>query len=84
MGRPWLHRHKIVPSTYHQCVKGHLNGKVFRTLANPLPFDQTETHFTEAAFYDEFTPSGEAIVSCPGDIVLLAWNDIKDKPNLDL
>ena len=25
--RPWLHKHKLVPSTYHQCVKGRLNGK---------------------------------------------------------
>ncbi|GKU89659.1 hypothetical protein SLEP1_g3772 [Rubroshorea leprosula] len=84
LGRPWLHRHKIVPSTYHQCVKGRLNGKVSCTLANPLPFDQIETHFIEATFYDEFAPSSEAIVSCPSDIVLLAWNDIKDKPNLDI
>ena len=22
LGRPWLHKHRLVPSTYHQCVKG--------------------------------------------------------------
>ena len=27
LGRPWLHRHKLVPSTYHQCVKGRFLGK---------------------------------------------------------
>ena len=27
LGRPWLHKHKLMPSTYHQCVKGRFNGK---------------------------------------------------------
>uniref|UniRef100_A0A2N9GXZ1 Peptidase A2 domain-containing protein n=1 Tax=Fagus sylvatica TaxID=28930 RepID=A0A2N9GXZ1_FAGSY len=27
LGRPWLHKHQLIPSTYHQCVKGRLNGK---------------------------------------------------------
>jgi hypothetical protein len=27
LDRPWLHKHKLVSSTYHQCVKGRLNGK---------------------------------------------------------
>ena len=30
LGRPWLHKHRLVPSTYHQCVKGRLNGKMIR------------------------------------------------------
>ena len=25
LGRSWLHKHRLVPSTYHQCVKGRLN-----------------------------------------------------------
>ena len=36
LGQPWLHRHKLVPSTYHQCVKGRLNGKPIRIPANIL------------------------------------------------
>ncbi|GKU96143.1 hypothetical protein SLEP1_g9414 [Rubroshorea leprosula] len=84
LGRPCLHQHKIVPSTYHQCVKGRLNGRVFRISANPLPFDQIETHFVEISFYDELAPSGEAMVSRLGGIVLPAWNDIKDNLDLDL
>ena len=24
LGRPWLHKHQLIPSTYHQCVKGRL------------------------------------------------------------
>uniref|UniRef100_A0A2N9HSJ2 Integrase catalytic domain-containing protein n=1 Tax=Fagus sylvatica TaxID=28930 RepID=A0A2N9HSJ2_FAGSY len=34
LGRPWLHKHKLVSSTYHQCVKGRLNGKPIRIAAN--------------------------------------------------
>ena len=36
--RPWLHKHQLVLSTYHQCVKGRLNGRMIRIAANPLPF----------------------------------------------
>ena len=25
LGRSWLHKHCLIPSTYHQCVKGRLN-----------------------------------------------------------
>uniref|UniRef100_A0A2N9INS0 RNA-directed DNA polymerase n=1 Tax=Fagus sylvatica TaxID=28930 RepID=A0A2N9INS0_FAGSY len=53
LGRPWLHKHQLIPSTYHQCVKGRLNGKPIRIAANSAPFDQSESHFVEAALYDE-------------------------------
>ncbi|XP_075645321.1 uncharacterized protein LOC142616329 [Castanea sativa] len=51
--RPWLHKHKLVPSTYHQCVKRRFNGKPLRIPANPTPFDLSEAHYFEATFYDE-------------------------------
>ena len=35
LGRPWLHKHRLVPSTYHQCVKRRLNGRMIRIAANP-------------------------------------------------
>ena len=42
LGRPWLHMHRLVPSSYHQCVKGRLNGRMIRIAANPSPFEQAE------------------------------------------
>ena len=33
LGRLWLHKHWLVLSTYHQCVKGRLNGKMIRIAA---------------------------------------------------
>ena len=63
--RPWLHKHKLISSTYHQCVKGRLNEKPIRIPANPTPFDQSEAHYLEAAFYDQLTISGEDTIAKP-------------------
>ena len=52
LGRPWLHKHRLVPSTYHQCVKGRLNGRMIRIAANHSPFKQAEAHLVETMFYD--------------------------------
>uniref|UniRef100_A0A2N9EJH5 Uncharacterized protein n=1 Tax=Fagus sylvatica TaxID=28930 RepID=A0A2N9EJH5_FAGSY len=65
LGRPWLHKHKLVSSTYHQCVKGRLNGKPIRIAANSCPFDQTEAHFVEAALYDDLASTGEPSIVRP-------------------
>ena len=41
LGRPWLHKHRLVPSTYHQCMKGRLNGRMIQIAANPSPFEHS-------------------------------------------
>uniref|UniRef100_A0A2N9EXF3 Uncharacterized protein n=1 Tax=Fagus sylvatica TaxID=28930 RepID=A0A2N9EXF3_FAGSY len=84
LGRPWLHKHKLVSSTYHQCVKGRLNGKPIRIAANSSPFDQTEAHFVEAALYDDLASTGEPSIVRPCGTPLPAWEDIKDDPEVDL
>jgi hypothetical protein len=84
LGRPWLHKHQLIPSTYHQCVKGRLNGKPIRIAANSTPFDQSESHFVEAALYDEITPAGEASLAKPIGIPLPKWEEIRDAPEADL
>ena len=84
LGRPWLHKHQLIPSTYHQCVKGRLNGKPIRIAANSTPFDQFESHFVEAALYDEITSAGEASLAKPIGIPLPKWEEIKDAPEADL
>uniref|UniRef100_A0A2N9GIL0 RNA-directed DNA polymerase n=1 Tax=Fagus sylvatica TaxID=28930 RepID=A0A2N9GIL0_FAGSY len=84
LGRPWLHKHQLIPSTYHQCVKGRLNGKPIRIAANSAPFDQSESHFVEAALYDEITPAGEASLAKPIGIPLPKWEEIRDAPGADL
>ncbi|XP_026399787.1 uncharacterized protein LOC113295675 [Papaver somniferum] len=38
LGRPWLHDNKIVPSTYHQCLKTTMNEEVVRIPASLSPY----------------------------------------------
>ena len=84
LGRPWLHNHQLISSTYHQCVKGGLNGKPIFIAANPTPFDQSESHFVEASLYDEITLAGEAPLSKPVGNPLPRWEDIRDDLEVDL
>ena len=84
LGRPWLHKHRLVPSTYHQCVKGRLNGKMICIAANPSPFEQAEAHLVETMFYDQWAPSGENSVAKPRGTFVPRWEDVQDDPEPDL
>ena len=80
LGRPCLHKHKLVPSIYHQCVKGRFSGKPICIPANPTPFDL----YFEATFYDKLTPSGEDSTLRPVGIPLPSWQDIENNPEIDM
>ena len=84
LGRPWLHKHQLVPSTYHQCVKGRLNGRMIRIAANPSPFEQVEAHLVETIFYDQWAPSRESLVSKPRGTFMPKWEDVQGDPEPDL
>ena len=84
LGRPWLHKHRLVPSTYHQYVKGRLNDKMIRIVANPLPFEQAEAHLVEAMFYNQWAPSGESLVSKPRGTFVTKWEDVQGDPEPNL
>nr|XP_023906284.1 uncharacterized protein LOC112018007 [Quercus suber] len=84
LGRPWLHKHRLVPSTYHQCVKGRMNGKMIHIATNHSPFEQAEAHLVETMFYDQWAPSGENSVSKPQGTFVPKWRDIQDDPEPDL
>uniref|UniRef100_A0A2N9EV74 Integrase catalytic domain-containing protein n=1 Tax=Fagus sylvatica TaxID=28930 RepID=A0A2N9EV74_FAGSY len=84
LGCPWLHKHKLVSSTYHQCMKGRLNGKPIRIPVNNTPFDETEVHFVEAAFYEDLALAEESSTSRTMGMPLPAWEDIRDHPEADL
>ena len=53
LGRPWLHKHCLIPSMYYQRIKGRLNGRPVRIPANRNPFSQGEVNFAETMFYNE-------------------------------
>lgn len=48
-GRTWIHLHKAVPFTYHQCVKAFPKGNNIYIYVNTSSFQQGEAHFSEAA-----------------------------------
>lgn len=51
LGRPGIHENKVVPSTYHQCLK-YYESKVEKTVvADDEPFTEVESHFVDAKFY---------------------------------
>ena len=60
LGCPWLHKHCLIPSTYHQCVKGRLVGRLVRIPANHNLSSQGEVNFMETMFYDELEPDDES------------------------
>ena len=84
LGRSWLHKHRLVLSTYHQCVKGRLNGRMIRIVANPSPFKQAEVHLVETMFYDQWALSRENSVSKPRGTFVPRWEDIRSYPEPDL
>nr|POF10230.1 hypothetical protein CFP56_14167 [Quercus suber] len=62
LGQPWIHKHCLVPLTYHQFMKGRLIGKPIKIAGNPSPFNRNEVNFVETMFYDELAPIEECFV----------------------
>ena len=54
LGRPWLHRYKVVPSTVHQCFKYYQDGIQKKVVADMKPFAVSETYFADYRYYDEY------------------------------
>ena len=79
-----MHKHRLVPSTYHQCVKGMLNGKMIHIAANPSSFEQAEAHLVETMFYDQWALSGESSVLNPQGTFMPRWEDIQNNLKPDL
>lgn len=84
LGWPWLHKHRLIPSTYHQCVKGRLNGKTIWIAANPSSFEQAKVHLVETIFYNEWESSRESSASKPSGTFVPRWEGIENnlEPNL--
>ena len=66
------------------CVKGRLNGRMIRIVANPSPFEQAEAHLVETMFYDQWAPSRESSVSKPRGTFVPKWEDIQSDLEPDL
>src|SRR4051812_15674715 len=54
LGRSWIHRNHIVPSTLHQVMKYvDAQGQVRTLVAEQRPFKGMENYFTDALLYQE-------------------------------
>src|SRR3954462_5893151 len=54
LGRPWIHKNHIVPSTLHQVMKYvDAQGQVRTLIAEQRPFKGVENYFTDALLYQE-------------------------------
>ena len=53
LGRPWIHKNGVVPSTLHQCIKfvGD-DGMIHRVFADKKPFKGKEVHFADSQMYE--------------------------------
>ncbi|XP_070040883.1 uncharacterized protein [Nicotiana tomentosiformis] len=51
LGRPWIYENKVVPSTYHQCLKYYEGEIEKKIVADDEPFTEAESHFADAKFY---------------------------------
>ncbi|KAL4305618.1 hypothetical protein AHAS_Ahas16G0096300 [Arachis hypogaea] len=58
LGRPWIHLHQCVPSSWHQCIKSSWIGKDISISATVTPFDKGEAHLVDASFYEELALPG--------------------------
>ena len=52
LARPWIHDHRCVPSSWHQCIKAApLKGNQIRIRGLRNPFMLEEAHFFKASFF---------------------------------
>jgi len=60
LGRPWIHRNSIVPSTLHQVMK-YIDGggKVWTLIAKRHPFKGVENYFTDSLLYQDSLETGD-------------------------
>ncbi|BFG41078.1 hypothetical protein CerSpe_273520 [Prunus speciosa] len=83
LGRPWLNKHKLVVSTYHQCVKGRIGLRPLHIPGNQAPFNKNEAHYSEAEFYTECIGAGSSPSKDFGTY-LPSWTEIRDLSNEEL
>ncbi|XP_062213734.1 uncharacterized protein LOC133914699 [Phragmites australis] len=52
LGRPWIHKYQVVPSTLHQCFKFMDNkGEQHRIIGNLFPYTVQEVHHADAKYF---------------------------------
>ncbi|KAL4391166.1 hypothetical protein AHAS_Ahas03G0217900 [Arachis hypogaea] len=58
LGRPWIHLHRCVHSSWHQYIKSSWRGKDITISTTVTPFDAGEAHLVDASFSEELALPG--------------------------
>jgi hypothetical protein len=72
LGRPWIRKYHVVPSTLHQCLKFlDSKGEQHRIAANPTPYSTHESHHADVKYYFSSSESyvQQGRVTPPVDII---------------
>ena len=62
LGRPCFHKHGVMASTLHQCLKYYRNGEK-KINGDVKPFTKAESHFADAKFFKEGVAPKETMSS---------------------
>lgn len=76
-----MHKYAVVPSSYHQCLKGIWAGKRVTIPAIESPFEACEAHLSEVVYFFEVEEACEAVIVKPVGVKLPKWEDIKGEPS---
>jgi hypothetical protein len=79
LGRSWMHRFAVIPSSYHQCLKAIWAGKKVTVAASDRPFEVCEAHLSDSVYFTEMEETPTAVVARPVGVKLPKWEDIKNE-----
>lgn len=79
LGRSWMHKYAVVPSSYHQCLKGVWVSKEVSVGTSESPFNSHEAHLSDAVYFTEMGEAAQAITSKPHEVKISKWDDIKEE-----
>jgi hypothetical protein len=88
LGRPWIHKYQVVPSTLHQCLKFvDGSGEQHRIAGNTAPYTIQEAYHADAKYYfssgEPQTKQGR--VTPPADVLIMPGSivspEVEPQPN---
>lgn len=77
-GHSWMHRCTVIPSSYHQCLKGVWSRKKVTVAASKKPFEVHEAHLSDVVYFTELEEIASTVVSKPRGVKITKWEDIKN------
>lgn len=74
-----MHKYAIVPSSYHQCLKGIWAEKKVMVRASDRPFVAHEANLSNALCFTKMSEAAQAVIAKPHGVKIPKWEDIKNE-----